>query len=359
MLPVLVKSRTSTGLVMLQRFAPLMLALLMPLSAAAQQFVPVGLADTHTPMIDRLISLGPSADAAGSNSQVVPLWASPDGRLLAIVALSHGNGAPALPPSPAFGGVSDLRIIDATDLFSSGLRWRLGNGLRADMLVGRQAAPISFESHSANDCVSLNCAQGNNSLQGLLSGTLGFGWTSPASAFDVSFGLSWLDRRVSDTAIPSSSSLGAFDLTFVDVGTTTPFALDSARSLTARATWQPENGPLLDLTAGLSQGQLTPVWYGLHGSGLDLNQASLGLGLSSGSLRGSIVGHVISIDDPSLVGSKRWSGLDLGVSWRTPWRGEVSVGAQNFWSAPLDSSAARDADSAQSRVPYVQYRQDL
>lgn len=341
------------------RFAPLLLALLTPLSAAAQQFVPVGLADSHTPTIDQLISLSPSADVSGSNSQVIPLWASPDGRLLAIVALSHDAGAPVLPPSPAFGGISDLRIIDATDLFSSGLRWRLGSGLRADMLVGRQVAPISFQSHSATDCSSLlNCAQESASWQGMLGGTLGLGWTSPANAFDVSFGLSWLDRTTSNT-FASNASLAAFDLTFIDGAGTAPFALDSAHSLTARATWQPERGPLFDLTAGLSQAQLTPIWYGLHGSGLDLNQASLGLGLSNGSLRGSIVGHVISIDDPSLVGSKRWSGLDFGVSWRTPWRGEVSLGAQNLWSAPLDANPARDTDSAQSRVPYVQYRQDL
>lgn len=341
------------------RVAPLLLALLTPLSAAAQQFVPVGLADSHTPMIDRLISLSPSADVSGSHSPVVPLWASSDGRLLAIVALSNDSGAPVLPPSPAFGGVSDLRIIDATDLFSSGLRWRIGNGLRADLLVGRQVAPISFQSYTTADCASpLNCALDNASRQGMLGGTMGLGWTSPANTFDVSFGLSWLDRASSNTLV-NNAALGAFDLTFFDGAASTPFALDSAHSLTARATWQPEGGPLFDLTAGLSQAQLAPIWYGLHGSGLDLNQATLGLGLSTGALRGSIVGHVMSVDDPSLVGNKRWSGLDFGVSWRTPWRGEVSVGAQNLWSAPLDANPARDTDSAQSRVPYVQYRQDL
>ena len=61
-------------------------------------------------------------------------------------------------------------------------------------------------------------------------------------------------------------------------------------------------------------------------------------------------------DDPMLVG-KKWTALDLGVSWRTPWRGEISVGAQNLWSAPLD--APRDADPNQARTPYIQYRQDL
>ncbi|MGH2551610.1 MAG: hypothetical protein ACRDHN_19665, partial [Thermomicrobiales bacterium] len=91
--------------------------------------------------------------------------------------------------------------------------------------------------------------------------------------------------------------------------------------------------------------------------GIDLDQLSLSLGLDAGSLRGAIVGHVLRSDDPLLVGNRKWTALDLGVSWRTPWRGEISVGAQNLWSAPLD--APRESDPNQSRMPYIQYRQDL
>ena len=64
---------------------------------------------------------------------------------------------------------------------------------------------------------------------------------------------------------------------------------------------------------------------------------------------------MLSSDDPALAG-KRWTTLDLGVSWRTPWSGELSVGAQNLWTAPIHSP--RDAES-QARTPYIQYRQDL
>jgi hypothetical protein len=344
------------------RAASLLLAILTPLSAAAQQFAPASLADTQRPLFERLLSVESNPDVAGNSSQVVPLWASPDGRLLAIVALSHGAGAPTLPPSPAFGGVSDLRIIDATDLFSAGLRWRMGNGLRADMLIGRQTvSPISFQSHAMQGCGSIECSDDALlSLRGILNGTLGLGWTSPYGGFDLSFGLSWLDGRNSETPLLTTpAGAGQFDLAMMDVPGAAPFRFESGNLISARSSWQLDHGPVIDLTAGLARAQLAPLWYGLPGASLDLSQASLGLGIASGSLRGSIVGHVISIDDPSLVGTKRWSGLDLGVSWRTPWRGEVSVGAQNLWSAPLDTNAARDVDSAQARMPYVQYRQDL
>ena len=116
---------------------------------------------------------------------------------------------------------------------------------------------------------------------------------------------------------------------------------------------------LVDLSAALGRSRVSPIWYGLTNSGLDLDQASLGLGLASGPLRGSIVGRISSIEVPGQIGTRRWSGLDLGVSWRTPWRGEVTVGAQNVWSAQLDASAPREADPSQARMPYVQYRQDL
>ena len=70
---------------------------------------------------------------------------------------------------------------------------------------------------------------------------------------------------------------------------------------------------------------------------------------------GNVPAFGSSSDDPLLVG-KRWTTLDLGVSWRTPWAGVLSVGAQNILSAPVNSP--RDADG-QARTPYIQYRQDL
>jgi len=46
----------------------------------------------------------------------------------------------------------------------------------------------------------------------------------------------------------------------------------------------------------------------------------------------------------------------LGVSWRTPWAGVLSVGAQNILSS--SPSSVRDGEG-QARTPYIQYRQDL
>jgi hypothetical protein len=350
---------------MLSRFAIVLLSLLLSVNAVAQRIAPAPLADSQRPMFDRLLSIEVNSPANGDSSQVVPLWASPDGRLLAIVALSRDAGAPALPPSPSFGGVSDLRIVDATDLFSAGLRMNLGNGLRADVTLGQAATgPISYGSASNPDCLLDGClnAQGAAADVAALSAGIGLGWAPlNASGLDISFGLSWLEGRSAQLPILAQNGImsSPIDLSLLDVPEIASYKLSSARRLSARGKWRLGQGQVIDLTAALGHAQLSPVWYGISGSGLELNQASLGLGLASGALRGSIVGRISSLDQAGVVGSRRWSGLDLGVSWRTPWRGEVTVGAQNLWSAPLDPSAGNEADAAQARMPYVQYRQDL
>lgn len=60
-----------------------------------------------------------------------------------------------------------------------------------------------------------------------------------------------------------------------------------------------------------------------------------------------------------------WSSMDLGVSWRTPWSGIISVGARNLFSSGdpprLGNSPVAEANEADafSRTPYVRYEQDF
>lgn len=350
---------------MLSRIAIIVLSLLLSVNAVAQMIAPATLVDAQRPLFDRLLSIESDSPLTGSSGQVVPLWASPDGRLLAIVALSRNAGAPTLPPSPTFGGVSDLRIVDATDLFSAGLRLHMGHGFHADLALGQQvSSALSYDFAYPGQCVSGSCFGDSvdSGRQSALSTSLGIGW-APISGGgpDLSFGLSWLDA--SNQSLPLSASLSAtsspIDLAFIDMPGLIDYRLNSSRQVNARGIWHLGQDKMVDLSAALGRAKVSPIWYGLSDSGLELDQASLGLGVASGPLRGSIVGRISSIDTPGQVGNRRWSGVDLGLSWRTSWRGEVTVGAQNVWSAQLDSSAPREADSSQARMPYVQYRQDL
>lgn len=147
-----------------------------------------------------------------------------------------------------------------------------------------------------------------------------------------------------------------------DVAAPLWFRNSTATSLNARG--QVNLAPDTSLNLGASVGHVKF----LPGSGLAaddaLDQTTLSLGIQHGAVRGSIVGHMLEPDVPgSMLGqqNQRWSGIDLGISVRLPWRGELNFGAQNVWSsgrAPLLFGPTGTAPD-QGRVPYVQYHQVL
>ena len=58
----------------------------------------------------------------------------------------------------------------------------------------------------------------------------------------------------------------------------------------------------------------------------------------------------------------RFTTLGAGVTWRTPWKAKVSVGAENLLTRgknPLNVPQAGDKDEDEGRVPFVRYQQDL
>lgn len=82
---------------------------------------------------------------------------------------------------------------------------------------------------------------------------------------------------------------------------------------------------------------------------------SIAVGGGYGAFGASIVGHVV--DTP---GQPRWEGLGLGLTWRTPWSGQLTFGADNVITRgknPFSTNA--DGTAEEGTVPYVRYEQDL
>ena len=81
----------------------------------------------------------------------------------------------------------------------------------------------------------------------------------------------------------------------------------------------------------------------------------LNVGGGVGAFGVSVIGQVV--DTP---GRDQWGSLGLGLSWRTPWSGQLSVGADNLVTRgknPFAPNAAQGED--EGAVPYVRYEQDL
>jgi hypothetical protein len=332
---------------MLSRLAIIVLGLSLATLAPAQSLPALaGPGTSQTALVSQLLALDDGSATpwlAAEPNSLVPIWSGADGHLLAIVAVPGQWGSPLLAGTTAQPGPASWYLLGGMPLESSGLRWQSNTGFHVDALLGQSESTLP-------SLCGIGC---DGSRIGGVTGSLGLGWMSPEGGLDLTYGLSWLQAR---DGAPAFSGIGA-GVPVLTLPQALASGLESETSLFARGRWRFADDAALDL--GASYGRGSTLVNGTLGStlpGVDIDQLSLSLGVDAGSLRGAIVGHVLRSDDPLLVGRK-WTALDLGVSWRTPWRGEISVGAQNLWSAPLD--APREADPSQARTPYIQYRQDL
>jgi hypothetical protein len=81
---------------------------------------------------------------------------------------------------------------------------------------------------------------------------------------------------------------------------------------------------------------------------------SVTVGGGYGAFGASIVGHVL--DTP---GQTAFGGLGLGLTWRTPWSGQLTVGADNVVTRGKNPFSPGSGEGQDGAVPYVKYEQDL
>lgn len=82
---------------------------------------------------------------------------------------------------------------------------------------------------------------------------------------------------------------------------------------------------------------------------------SLTVGGAVGNFGASIVGQVV--DTP---GQPKWESLGLGLTWRTPWSGQLTVGADNVVTKGKNPfSLQNETTDEEGTIPYVRYEQDL
>jgi len=85
------------------------------------------------------------------------------------------------------------------------------------------------------------------------------------------------------------------------------------------------------------------------------NTRSVTFGGGYGNFSGNIIGRVIDVPGQP----NQWQGLGLGFTWRTPWSGQLTVGAENVITRGKNPFAVPPGAEDTGTVPYVQYQQDL
>jgi len=267
-----------------------------------------------------LLALGVAAGAhaqAKRDSTVLPVWNNTSGKVEAVL------------------------LLEPTGEASAGARWRLGNntlsaafgvdsGNSLGLLCSRQSGVGSNIGSLISNCalaemgdsrdhgsqrVNAGASLGNHS--GKLGLTAGSGRdTLPA----------WLTNnpgaRVeqNDLAVYGQKNIGREG--FVRIGG----AVARARLV-----------PIADVPA------IADRW----------STKSLNVGGGYGAFSANIVGRVVDVP-----GQPQWEGLGLGLTWRTPWSGQLTVGADNVVTRGRNPFGPLGADD-EGTVPYVRYEQDL
>jgi hypothetical protein len=332
--------------------------------APMQPLSPVSSATAQPLLLEQLLGRSPLLDGADSSS--VPLWSTPDGRILAVVAANDGDvGYPTLPKSPQLGMATEWHLVDVTNMISGGLLMRLGDNAAAHVSLGQTTvrapvyAPNLFCSPADSNA---SCGSGSNIIA--RGGELRLGTNITASEnfdLDLSYDLSWLRRT--ETA-PNAQSNAGYDSLLGMGNSSLPTlvipGLDLANvqnsSINALGRLHLNDSQVLDLGASLGRIQLS-----IPGAAplTSLNQAAVSFGVEYGAFSGILTGRMLGPVDSIGANSNgtHWSGLDVGISWRTPWRSMFSIGTKNLLSSGnlplLNPPAAHEIDPNQARVPYV------
>lgn len=82
---------------------------------------------------------------------------------------------------------------------------------------------------------------------------------------------------------------------------------------------------------------------------------TLSVGGAYGAFGANIIGQVVNTP-----GQEQWSGLGIGLTWRTPWSGQLTIGADNLVTRGKNPFSPRtDGEQDEGAIPYVRYEQDL
>ncbi|QDH69292.1 XOO1806 family protein [Marilutibacter alkalisoli] len=271
---------------------------------------------------------GDSRTPPATDSTVLPIWNNASGKLEAVLLLeptgSRATSSPAVGTRWRFGANNTL---DTTFSASS------GNTL--GLVCNRATGLANAIGNLANHCLlaSLERDAGSSGSREVTAG---------ASVGNSSGRIGLLVGEGRDT-LPGWMSPNSRNSRF-DENTLTVYGqknIGREATVSIGGTWaRARLIPADDLPAGFSD-----RW----------DTTSLTIGAEVGNFGANIVGRVV--DTPNQPG--QWEALGVGLTWRTPWSGQLTVGAENVVTRGKNPFAPDSATKDEGTIPYVRYEQDL
>ncbi|MDQ3617581.1 MAG: hypothetical protein M3374_02510 [Pseudomonadota bacterium] len=265
-----------------------------------------------------------TGNAARKDSTVLPVWNKASGNLEAVLLLEP-TGTPA-----------------------AGARWRVGGntldaafGLSAGDTLGlvcdRTASLAGAIGNLANHCM----------LASLDQGSAGSRQTSVGTSLSRAGGKVGLNLGNSRDNLPAWLSPSSRN-TKLDQNTLTVYGqknIGREATVSIGGSWaRARLIPAGEMTADLTD-RFNDRW----------TSKSLSVGAGVGDFGANIVGRVV--DTPNQPG--QWEGVGLGLTWRTPWSGQLTVGAENVVTRGKNPFSPSNSNEDEGTVPYVRYEQDL
>lgn len=297
--------------------------------------------------------------------QVLPVWNTHSGRVEALLLLSPDQDElnpldRVFPREPALPGVGlEVTLDNGSRLRGSlqpdtnaGLALLCSQGIHVAMTLGPLGQQCLLAQVGGQSDMLLSASRSPGV-------TLDAQWHSADGGLDLSFGLSWLDASLHGGEPLSLPGFGARPAYASVLAPLQPGNLRLGDISLREVHW---NSSLalgaqnwLSLGGSLGTQELTS----LAGAPLRWDSATVTLGVGYRGIAGRLTGRLIEVPQ-----GQNYTGLDLGVSWRTPWQGELSFGAQNLLNKTPDTSQwpLQDLPAIEApggRTPYVRYKQDL
>lgn len=242
----------------------------------------------------------------------------------------------------ASGKVQSFLVLEPSSTPQAGARWRSGAntldaafGLGAGNSLALLCNPAGF---SAINSLADNCEVAELSGAGSSRASASAAFGRPGSRFGVTVGEgkdtlpAWLTR---------GNATRNNDIDFNDL---TVFAQRNVG----------DSGGFVSIAGTVAKATLVPYAAAPAGLADNWSTRSLELGGGYGAFSANIIGRVV--DTP---GQPKWEGLGLGLTWRTPWSGQLTVGAENVVTRGKNPFSLNNENPDEGTVPYVRYEQDL
>lgn len=335
----------------------------------------LALAATGAPALAGETVIRPAGTETDLSPTILPVWSQGSGRIEALLLLEPAQRSTLErviggdEPLPNLGLGTRLRLEGGGNLDAL-LKLEPSRGLA---LLCEGSGLASSLGALAQHCLVASLERNEDPLLAAASGRRAEArYDLPGGRFELSFGLGRYDVG-SATGLSSGASAAAMPPQFAPVQAwqtgPAPFLGEGLAGLrldvqdiglTSRLDVSGDGW--VAIGGSYSRARLVPateaigLGFGLPGTQRwDSTELTIGGGI--GAFSGAVTGRVV--DMSGREGS--WGGIDLGLTWRTPWQARLTVGAHNFMTRGKNpwTGLEEEAEEGQSRVPYVRYQQDL